>query len=87
MCILLVPTGPSVSDHETAMRECGVVTLHLFLADEMNRCVIVGEVVRHRHDFFLDAGKISALSRYDEALSRVFLSRCEFRGLAVSDLL
>jgi len=87
MCILLIPSGLSVSDHETAVRKRGMVTLHLFLADEMNRCIIVGEVVRHRYDLFFDTRKISTLFSNNIALSRVFLSRCEFRGLAVSDLL
>ena len=85
MCILLIPSGLSVSDHETAVRECRVVALHLFLADEMNRCIIVGEVVRHRYDLFFDACKISTLFSNNIALSCVFLSRCELRGLAVSD--
>ena len=64
-----------------------MVALHLFLADEMNRCVIVGEVVRHRYDLFFDACKISTLFSNNIALSCVFLSRCELRSLAVSDSL
>ena len=87
MCILLIPSGLSVSDHETAMRERGMVALHLFLADEMNRCIIVGEVVRHRYDLFFDTRKISTLFSNNIALSCVFLSRCELRSLAISDSL
>ena len=61
-----------------------MLLLHLLHGNERHRCVIVCKIVRHRLDLILDPFKISAFLRDDIALSRVFLTRRQFRILSSS---
>ena len=54
MAVLIIPSGAAGADDKTAMGNPGMVTHQFFLADEMHRGVIIGKIVRHGDDCFLD---------------------------------
>src|SRR5699024_618954 len=87
VAVLSVPAGLSAAEDESAVRDPAVVSLELFLADEMYCRVIVGEVVWHRLDLFLYLCRISAFLQNDKALSCVLLPCGKVRILSVSDCL
>lgn len=63
-----------------------MVSVELFLADEMNSGIIIGEIVGHGLDLFLNFLKICAFLSHNEALSGVFLSGGQLRILAGTNL-
>ena len=76
---MLVLAGLSGVDHGTAVRKSTVGSLHLFFSDECDRGVIVGEVVRHLFDLFLDAGLVCAVLCDNIALTGMLLAGGQFR--------
>ena len=56
------------------MRKTAVVLLHLLSGNEIYCRVIVGKVVRHSHDFFLDSRKVRAFLGNDKALARMLFA-------------
>ena len=84
MAVLVVPAGFAAADHKAAVRDSAVITVKLFLGDEMYSCIILIKVVRHSLDLFLDTCKISTLLRYYKALSSMFLACCKLRILSVT---
>ena len=84
MAVLIVPACFSAADHKTAVRDTAVVTVQLFLGNEMYRCIILVKVVRHGLDLFLDACKISTFLSNYEALSCMFLACSKLRIFSVS---
>ena len=87
MPVLIIPSGRSTTNHETAMRNSLVDTIKLFLGNKRYSGIIVCKVVRHFLDFLLDSGKICSLLRYHEALSGMLLTGGKLRCLSVTDLL
>ena len=61
-----------------------MVAVELFLRYEVHGRVVIGEVVRHRHDLALDFGCVSAFLEYDEAFAQVLFARGQLRVLACS---
>ena len=62
-----------------------MISLQLFLCDEMYRGIIVCKIVRHGLDLFFDLCKICALFGNNEALSRMLLPGGQFRIFDASD--
>ena len=61
-----------------------MVAVKLFLADEVYGRVVIGEIVRHRDDGFLNGSLVRTLFGNDKALSGVLLARRQLRVLAAA---
>ena len=85
MLMLVVHSGHAGTNDTAAVGKSAVISLHLFLRNEMYGCIIVCKIVRHGLDLFFDFGKICALFGNNEALSRMLLSGGQFRIFAASD--
>lgn len=77
--VLAGGTRGASADDRAAVGNAGVIAVELFLRNEGDRGVVVGEVVRHRDDGLFDGGRIGALLGHDEALAGVFLARGQLR--------
>ena len=87
MLVLFLHSGYAGTDHHAAVRQSAVVTLHLFLGDEVNGGVVIREVVRHGLDLVFDLSQVCAFLSYHEALSGMLLSGGQLRIGTVSDCL
>ena len=64
----------TASDNEAAVGDPAVVTVKLFLRDEVNGSVVIGKIVGHGLDLLLDLCLVCALLCDYEALSCVLLT-------------
>ena len=87
MLVLLVPAGHTAAEYKSTMWNSAVVCLQLFFRNEVNRCIVICEIVRHCLDFFLNFCRICALFKHYEALSCMLLSCCKLWILAVTNCL
>ena len=62
-----------------------MISLQLFLRDEMYRGIIIRKIVGHGLDLLFDLCLVSALFCYHETLSGVLLSGGQYRIFTVSD--
>ena len=85
MSVFLVPPCATRTDDETAVGYTLVVTVKLFLAYKMHRCVIIGKIVGHVFDFLLDRSLVSAFLYNDKAVSFMFFSGRKLGIGAASD--
>ena len=74
MLVLVVPSGRTAVNYESAVRNAAVVCCKLLFGDKMNGCIIIRKIVRHRLNCVLYCCRIRAFFQNNEALSRVFLS-------------
>ena len=79
MGVLAGGTRGAGADDRAAVGNAGVIAVELFLRNEGDRGVVVGEVVRHRDDGLFDGGRIGALLGHNEALAGVLLARGQLR--------
>ena len=73
--VLAGGTRGASADDRAAVGNAGVIAVELFLRNEGDRGVVVGEVVRHRDDGLFDGSRIGTLLGHDEALAGVLLTR------------
>ena len=63
-----------------------MLSFKLFLRNESYGCIVIGKIVRHRHNRLTDLLLVRAFFRYDEAISPVLLACGKLRCFTRTDL-
>ena len=84
VAVLAIKAGMAVSDNRATVGKSLVISMKLVKADEGYRGVVVGKVVWHLLDFFLNSCHVFSLCRYHVALTSVLLTGSEFGTLSAS---
>ena len=74
MAVFILPAGLSGVNHKTAMGNAAVIPLQLFLADKVDRGVVISEIIGHGLDFLFDPVEIGALLSDNKAFPGMLLS-------------
>ena len=74
MLILFVKACDTGPEHESPVRYSRMITCEFFLTDEVDRCIVIGKIVRHRLDRVFDRRFIRTFLRNDKALPCMLLS-------------
>ena len=83
--MLLFPGAAGIDDR-TPVGQLTVLCLQNLFCDEMHRRIVVGEIVRHLLDFFLNPRRICALPGDDPAFTCMLLAGGQIRIQTCPDL-
>ena len=83
--MLVVLTALTGAEHESAVRELGMIPVQFFLGNEMDGSIVFIEVQWHFLDFFFNPSQICTFFGYDIAKAGMLLTGGQLRHFSGTD--